>query len=290
MKGIVLAGGLGTRLYPQTISISKQIIPVFDKPMIYYPLSVLMLAGIREYLIISSPEHIDLYKKLFGDGQPLGLQIQYAVQEKPEGVAQAFIIGESFIRGHPCALIFGDNFFYGQGLGGLMEKAGKLTEGALIFAYRVNNPQRYGVIEFDSQFKVLSIEEKPQLPKSQYAQTGLYFYDQDVARVTKTLVKSAREELEITDVNNEYLTSGRLRVEVLGRGYAWLDTGTHESLLMASSFVQTVEHRQGLKIACLEEIAYRRGYISAEQVLEVANKYDENPYCEYLRQIVRESS
>ena len=289
MKGIILSGGKGTRLYPLTVALSKQILPVFDKPMIYYPLSALMFANIRDMLIISSPEHLEFYQILLGDGRQLGLHIEYATQPRPEGVAQAFLIGEKFIDGQPSALIFGDNFFYGQGLSGLMEQAGQLTDGGLVFAYYVQDPERYGVVEFDERHNAISIEEKPEHPKSKYAVTGLYFYDKDVVSVTKMLKPSARGELEITDVNSIYLKRGKLKVEVLGRGMAWLDTGTHESLLEASNFVQTIEHRQGLKVACLEEIAFRKGYITADEVMTVARYSPDNDYCRYLQQIVEES-
>lgn len=288
MKGIILSGGLGTRLYPLTVSISKQIIPVFDKPMIYYPMSILMLANIREFLIISSPEHIDLYRTLFGDGSRLGLEIEYAVQPKPEGVAQAFLIGAEFIGDSPCALIFGDNFFYGHGLSEIMTRAGQLNDGGLVFAYYVTDPERYGVVEFDDQKRVIGIEEKPKAARSNYAVTGLYFYDREVVPIARTLKPSWRGELEITDLNNLYLKQGKLKVEILGRGFAWLDTGTHESLLEASNFVQTIEHRQGLKIACLEEIAYRKGYISKEDVLKIAAFSKDNAYCLYLKRLIEE--
>ena len=286
MKGIILSGGLGTRLYPLTISISKQIIPIFDKPMIYYPLSVLMLADIREFLVISSPEHIELYQSLLGDGSRLGVRFDYAIQPRPEGVAQSFLIGEEFIDGGPCALIFGDNFFYGHGLSGLLEQAGKLEEGGLVFAYYVQDPERYGVVEFDTRMNVVGIEEKPKRPRSNYAVTGLYFYDGNVVEIAKGLKPSDRGELEITDINNEYLRRGRLRVQLLGRGIAYLDTGTHESLLEASNFVQIVENRQGLKIACLEEIAFRKGYIDEGQLENIANYSKENAYCQYLKRLL----
>ncbi len=286
MKGIILSGGLGTRLYPLTISISKQIIPIFDKPMIYYPLSVLMLADIREFLVISSPEHIELYQSLLGDGSRLGVRFDYAIQPRPEGVAQSFLIGEEFIDGGPCALIFGDNFFYGHGLSGLLEQAGKLEEGGLVFAYYVQDPERYGVVEFDTRMNVVGIEEKPERPRSNYAVTGLYFYDENVVEIAKGLKPSDRGELEITDINNEYLRRGRLRVQLLGRGIAYLDTGTHESLLEASNFVQIVENRQGLKIACLEEIAFRKGYIDEGQLENIANYSKENAYCQYLKRLL----
>jgi len=285
MKGIILSGGLGTRLYPLTISLSKQILPIFDKPMIYYPLSTLMLADIRDVLIISTPQHLDLYQDLFGDGSRLGMNIQYAPQPKPEGIAQSFIIGEDFVDGEPCALMLGDNFLYGHGLSGLVKHAGTLTDGALVFAYWVQDPERYGVVDFDDDYTALSIEEKPSQPKSNFAVTGLYFYDGDVVDNAKGLKPSARGELEITDLNNVYLQQGKLKVELLGRGFAWLDTGTHESLLEASDFVQTIEHRQGLKVGCVEEIAYHKGYIGRDELMVIANYSDKNAYCQYLRDL-----
>ena len=288
MKGILLSGGMGTRLYPLTISLSKQILPIFDKPMIYYPLSVLMQADIREFLIISTPQHIDLYRDLFGDGQGLGLQIEYAVQPHPEGIAQAFIIGEEFIDGDPCALMLGDNFLHGPGLAQIMTQAGDLTDGGLVFAYYVQDPERYGVVEVDREFNALSIEEKPSYPKSNYAVTGLYFYDRNVVDMAKSLRPSGRGEYEITDLNNAYLKLGKLKVQLLRRGFAWLDTGTHESLLEASDFVQTIEHRQGLKIGCIEEIAYQKGYIGRDQLLAIASHSDQNAYCNYLRQLAEQ--
>jgi glucose-1-phosphate thymidylyltransferase len=288
MKGIILSGGRGTRLYPLTTSLSKQILPVYDKPMIYYSLSVLMLANVREILLISSPEHIELYRALLGDGRRLGLRIEYAVQPQPQGLAQAFVIGESFLAGEPCAFILGDNFFYGHGLSEMVERASQLRDGAVVFAYYVQNPQSYGVVEFDHQQRAVSIVEKPLQPRSNYAVTGLYFYDRDVVAIAKSLRPSARGEYEITDVNNHYLQNDKLRVEIFGRGFAWLDMGTHDGLLEAGMFVQTIEHRQGLKIACLEEIAYRKGYIDAEQVLQIASYARENEYCQYLRRLVEE--
>ena len=288
MKGIILAGGAGTRLYPITKSISKQIIPIYDKPMIYYPLSVLMLAGIREILIISTPKDIHLYQDLFEDGSQLGLKIEYAIQPSPDGLAQAFIIGEQFIGNDSVCLVLGDNIYYGHGLGGILKESAKLQDGALVFGYYVNDPQRYGVAEFDSTGKVISLEEKPAIPKSNYAVTGLYFYSNDVVSKAKSLKPSARGELEITDLNKLYLAENRLKVKLLGRGMAWLDTGTHERLLQASIFIQTIEDRQGLKIACLEEIAYKNGFISREQLIKLAEPLIKNQYGEYLLRISKE--
>lgn len=288
MKGIILAGGAGTRLYPITKSISKQIIPIYDKPMIYYPLSVLMLAKIKEILIISTPKDIHLYQDLFGDGSQLGLNIQYAIQPSPDGLAQAFIIGEDFIGTDSVCLVLGDNIFYGGNLSELLKESAKLNDGAIVFGYYVKDPHRYGVAEFDETGKVISIEEKPENPKSNFAVTGLYFYSNDVVEKAKSLKPSKRGELEITDLNRLYLNEGRLNLKIMGRGMAWLDTGTHESLLQASNFIQTIEDRQGLKVACLEEIAYRNGFISKEQLLKLAEALANNQYGQYLYRIANE--
>ena len=282
MKGIVLAGGAGTRLYPITRSISKQIIPVYDKPMIYYPLSVLMLAGIREILIISTPTDIHLYESLFGNGNQLGLNISYKIQPSPDGLSQAFILGDEFIGNDSVCLILGDNIFYGYNFRSILEDAAKIEDGAIVFGYYVNDPERYGVVEFDKEGKVISIEEKPNHPRSNYAVTGLYFYSNDVVRKAKSLKPSARGELEITDLNRLYLEEGRLNVKLLGRGFAWLDTGTFDSLLQASNYIATIEQRQGLKISCIEEIAYKKGFITRDQLLELAEPLRKNPYGQYL--------
>jgi len=288
MKGIILAGGAGTRLYPITQVVSKQLLPVYDKPMIYYPISILMLAGIREILIISTPHDLPRYHALLGNGAQLGLKFSYAEQPRPEGLAQAFLIGKEFIGREPVALILGDNIFFGHGLSEVLQKAGKLKNGGLIFAYPVNDPERYGVVKFDSKNKAVSIEEKPKRPKSHYAVPGLYFYDCGVTGIAGKMKPSARGELEITDVNLAYLKRGDLRVELLGRGFAWLDTGTHESFMQAANFVQTVQDRQGLIIACLEEIAFRLGYISRQQVIKLAKPMLKNKYGQYLMRVVQE--
>ena len=285
MKGIILAGGSGTRLYPITKSISKQIIPVYDKPMIYYPLSVLLLAGIRDILIISTPHDISLYQHLLEDGSQLGVNIQYAIQPSPDGLAQAFIIGEEFIGDDNVCMILGDNIFYGYNFRSILEEATALKDGATVFGYYVNDPERYGVVDFDKKGAVLSIEEKPDEPKSNYAVTGLYFYSNDVVKKAKSLKPSVRGELEITDLNRLYLNEGRLNVKLLGRGFAWLDTGTHDSLLQASNFIATIEQRQGLKVSCIEEIAYKKGYIDRDQLLELAKPLQKNQYGEYLSKL-----
>lgn len=287
MKGIILAGGNGTRLYPVTIPICKQLLPIYDKPMIYYPLSVLMLAGIKEILIVSTPEDIPSFKKLFDDGSKWGLNISYKIQPSPDGLAQAFILGEDFIGQDNVCLILGDNIFYGPNFSMLLKRAASLNEGAVIFGYQVKDPERFGVVEFDKDKKVISIEEKPKNPKSHFAVTGLYFYDNEVIDIAKKVKPSHRGELEITSVNEEYLKRNKLKVELLGRGYAWLDTGTHESLITAGQFVQTIENRQGYKIACLEEIAYNNGWIDDKQILEMAKLFKKTDYGAYLRGLLK---
>jgi len=288
MKGIILAGGKGTRLYPLTLGVSKQLLPVYDKPMIYYPLSMLMLAGIRELLVITTPEDAGQYQRLMGDGSQWGISISYTIQESPRGLADAFIVGESFVESDPAALILGDNIFYGQGLAKTLRKAAGLDKGAVIFAYRVQDPERYGVVEFDEDGKAISLEEKPQKPRSNFAVPGIYFYDNRVVEFAKSLQPSKRGEIEITDLNRRYMERGELLVEQLGRGVAWLDAGMHHSLLQASNFVQAVEERQGLMISCPEEIAYRMGFIEKKQLKELANVFNGNRYGEYLLRLAEE--
>ncbi|MCI5116366.1 MAG: glucose-1-phosphate thymidylyltransferase [Candidatus Electrothrix sp. LOE1_4_5] len=290
MKGIILAGGSGTRLYPLTKVMSKQLIPVYDKPMIYYPLSVLMLSGIRDILIISTPNDLPRFIDLFGDGQQLGIHLSYTEQPRPEGLAQAFLIGKEFIGNESVALVLGDNIFFGQGFAGIVQRCSKITDGGIIFGYLVKDPKRYGVVEFDKKRRVIGIEEKPKQPRSRYAVPGLYFYDNTVVEIATSIKPSPRGELEITDINSCYLQQGKLTVELLGRGFCWLDTGTHESLQQASSYVQAVQDRQGLKIACVEEIAYRQGYITAEQVAKLAASMLKNQYGQYLLSILEEDA
>lgn len=288
MKGIILAGGSGTRLYPITKGISKQLIPIYDKPMIYYPLSTLMLAGITDILVISTPEYTPLFEQLLGDGSDIGVSLTYKVQEKPNGLAEAFILGADFIGDDSVCLILGDNIYYGSGLSKLVQEAAQKTNGATVFGYHVNDPERFGVVEFDDNMKALSIEEKPENPKSNYAVTGLYFYDNTVVEKAKNLKPSDRGELEITDINKLYLDEGKLDVKLMGRGYAWLDTGTHDSMMEAASFIATIQKRQNLKVACLEEIAYRMGYINKEKLVELAQPMKKNDYGQYLLRLAKE--
>ncbi|WP_169083618.1 glucose-1-phosphate thymidylyltransferase RfbA [Paenibacillus sp. PL91] len=288
MKGIILAGGSGTRLYPLTKTVSKQLLPIYDKPMIYYPLSVLMLAGIKEILIITTPEDIHRFEQLLGNGDDLGISIEYAIQPSPDGLAQAFIIGEEFIGKDNVALILGDNIFYGQGFSEMLSKVVQRKKGATVFGYQVKDPQRYGVVEFDKDSKAISIEEKPNKPKSNYAVTGLYFYDNTVVDIAKKIKPSHRGELEITDINSVYLKQGDLKVELLGRGFAWLDTGTHESLMQASHFIETIEKRQGFKVACIEEIAYSKQYINKEQLIHLGRALSKNEYGKYLLELAEQ--
>ncbi|MBI6141234.1 glucose-1-phosphate thymidylyltransferase RfbA [Serratia marcescens] len=288
MKGIVLAGGSGTRLYPITRGVSKQLLPIYDKPMVYYPISVLMLAGIRDILIISTPEDMPSFKRLLGDGSRFGINLSYEIQPSPDGLAQAFLIGEAFIGGDSCALVLGDNIHFGQGFGNKLESVVKRSEGATVFGYQVMDPERFGVVEFDDNFRALSLEEKPAVPKSNWAVTGLYFYDHHVVDMAKQVKPSARGELEITTLNQMYLERGTLNVELLGRGFAWLDTGTHDSLIEASQFIHTIEKRQGFKVACLEEIAYRKGWLTREQLATEAKLLGKTLYGQYLSQLIAE--